>query len=203
MTLPELQLRLPDWVERALPPAGQPVGDVGARMRFVVELARQNVLRGTGGPFAAAVFDISAGRLVAPGVNVVVPARCSVAHAEIVACALAQQVYRSHDLGAAGLPACELVTSVEPCAMCLGAVTWSGVRRLVCGAREADARAVGFDEGSKPDAWVEELERLGIEVLRDIERVPARDVLESYARAGGPIYNGRGGSIRGRFPEAG
>jgi len=197
VTLPELRLLLPVWVERALPPAGQSIGDVAARMRFVVELARQNVLRSTGGPFAAAVFDIDSGRLVAPGVNVVVPARWSAAHAEIVACALAQQVRGSHDLGAAGLPACELVTSVEPCAMCLGAVTWSGVCRVVCGAREGDARAVGFDEGPKPAAWVEELERRGIEVVRDIERAAAREVLETYARGGGPIYNGRGGSPRG------
>jgi len=191
--LPELRLRLPDWVERMLPPRGQALGDVTARMRFAVELARQNVERGTGGPFAAAVFDGESGRLVAPGVNLVVPARWSGAHAEIVACALAQQVLGHHDLGSAGMPSCELVSSAEPCAMCLGAVPWSGVRRVVCGAREEDARAVGFDEGPKPADWVLELARRGIEVIRDVERDAAREVLRGYARRGGPIYNGRGG----------
>ena len=41
----------------------------------------------------------------------------------------------------------ELFTSCEPCAMCLGASLWSGVKRMVCGATKDDAQAIGFDEG--------------------------------------------------------
>ena len=122
-------------------------------MRLAVSLARENVRRGTGGPFGAAVFEARTGRLVAAGVSLVVPARWSGAHAEIVALALAQRALGTHDLGGPGMAPHELVTSVEPCAMCLGAVAWSGVRRLVCGAREAEARAIGFDEGPKPGRW--------------------------------------------------
>ena len=76
--------------------------------------------------------------------------------------------------------------------MCLGAVPWSGVRRLVCGAREEDAAAVGFDEGEKPAAWVAALERRGIAVVRDVCRRDAADVLKAYRAAGSPIYNGLG-----------
>jgi tRNA(Arg) A34 adenosine deaminase TadA len=160
-------------------------------MAFVIELARHNVANETGGPFGAAVFDLGSGRVLAAGVNVVVPAQCSSAHAEVVALSLAQKALNSHDLGAAGLPACELVTSTEPCAMCLGALVWSGVRSMVCGARDADARALGFDEGPKPADWQTELLNRGIEVSTDVHRVEAADVLRDYVAAGRPVYNGR------------
>lgn len=161
-------------------------------MRLAVELAETNARRGTGGPFGAAIFETS-GRLVAVGVNVVVPSACSFAHAEMMAIGIAQQRLGSYDLGGPNLPPHELVTSAEPCAMCLGAISWSGVRRVVCGARASDVREIGFDEGPRPADWIEELAARGIEVLRDVFRSEARDVLRHYAESGGPIYNARRG----------
>lgn len=160
-------------------------------MRLVVDLSRLNVEQGTGGPFAAAVFDRETKQLVAPGVNLVVSSKWSGGHGEMIAYAIAQQVAGTHDLGGPDMPAYELVTSTEPCAMCFGATPWSGIRRLVCGARDQDARSIGFDEGPKLDNWVEALETRGIEVVRDILREEARAVLSAYASNGGEIYNGR------------
>jgi tRNA(Arg) A34 adenosine deaminase TadA len=74
--------------------------------------------------------------------------------------------------------------------MCLGAVPWSGVVRLVCGARDEDARAIGFDEGDKPTDWPDLLRRRGIEVLRDVRRTQAAAVLRAYVEQGGELYNG-------------
>jgi tRNA(Arg) A34 adenosine deaminase TadA len=108
----------------------------------------------------------------------------------MVALALAHRVVGHFDLSADGIPR-ELVTSTEPCAMCYGAVPWSGVRRLVCGAREADAKAVGFDEGEKPAHWIGALETRGIDVVRDVLREDAAAVLRHYVEIGGVIYNGR------------
>lgn len=156
-------------------------------MAIVIELAEQNVAEG-GGPFGAAVFTAE-GMFVAPGINRVVPSAIPIAHAEIVAIGLAGQVIGTWDIATRGR--FELVTSTEPCAMCLGAVPWSGVEHLACGARDSDARAVGFDEGHKPSDWVRELEGMGIRVSRDVLRERASAVLQSYASAGGAIYNGR------------
>lgn len=187
-----LHIELPAWLAAAA--AGQgPLAADEARMAFVVALARRSVAEG-GGPFAAAVFESASGRLVAAGVNQVMAAHCSAAHAEILALSLAQQAVGRHELGAAGLPAHELVTSAEPCAMCLGAVVWSGVRRLVCGARDEDVRAIGFDEGAKPAGWPELLAGRGIAVRRDVLRAEAAAVLRDYAAMGGAIYNGRAGA---------
>lgn len=160
-------------------------------MDFIIRLARRNVQEGSGGPFGAGVFERDSGLLVAVGVNVVVTSRCSHAHAEMVALALAQQRRGTHDLAAAGLPAHELVTSCEPCAMCLGAIPWSGVKRVVCGARDEDARAIGFDEGAKPQYWRKSLQARGIEVLTDVLRPQAVAVLQHYSAADGMIYNAR------------
>jgi len=188
---PSLTLRLPAWLEQAASQDKRSFLTIEERMSYVIELSRLNVRHGTGGPFAAAIFRSDDGSLLASGVNLVLSARCSVLHAEVVALIAAQQKKRTHDLSSAELPVYELVTSTEPCAMCMGAVAWSGVRKLVCGARGSDAEETGFDEGQKPPAWAEALERRGILVVRDVCREQAAAVLKDYRAAGGVIYNPR------------
>jgi tRNA(Arg) A34 adenosine deaminase TadA len=167
-------------------PLGETYPTPSERMDLAIGLARRNVDEGTGGPFGAAVFEPESGQLVAAGVNLVVAGRAAILHAECVAMALAGQVRGSFDL--TGL---EMVTSTEPCAMCLGAVPWAGILRLVCGARHEDAAAIGFDEGDKPANWKEGLARRGIEVVVDLKRAEAAAVLSDYVATGGLIYNGR------------
>jgi tRNA(Arg) A34 adenosine deaminase TadA len=75
--------------------------------------------------------------------------------------------------------------------MCLGATPWSGVGRLVCAARDEDARSIGFDEGAKITDWVESLTIRGIKVRTDLMRQEAKAVLDLYAAQGGSIYNSR------------
>lgn len=193
MMFPTVDFELPGWVEELVgdPERGYPTEE--DRMRLAVELSRLNVEHGTGGPFGSAVFDLETKRLVAPGVNLVTTAGCSIAHAEMVAIMFAQRSIGSFDLGGSGQTVRELVASTEPCAMCFGATPWSGVRRLVCGARDEDARAIGFDEGPKLPEWKSALEERGIEVSRDVCREEAAAVLRYYAKSGGAIYNSRQG----------
>lgn len=188
-----ITLSLPPWLEKALPPPDAAFPAAEDRMRFVIGLAEQNISAGTGGPFAAAVFDGGAGRLIAAGVNLVTSLNSSIAHAEIIAIMVAQQRAETYDLGGRGLPPLELVTSTEPCAMCLGAIPWSGVQRLVCGATGEDVAGIGFDEGAKPADWQRELEVRGIVVVRNVCRAEAAAVLRRYAEKGGVIYNARQG----------
>lgn len=193
---PAVRLELPNWVADYLSKASEQTETPEQRMALVVSLARMNIQHGSGGPFAAAVFRLDTHALVVPGVNLVVPSRCSVAHAEMMALMLAEQIVGSHDLGATESPGYELVTSCEPCAMCLGAIVWSGIRQLVCGARETDATEIGFDEGPKPLQWVSTLQERGITILQDIQRGEARQVLQDYAKQDGMIYNGRQGTLK-------
>jgi tRNA(Arg) A34 adenosine deaminase TadA len=195
MNFPTFSFQLPAWLAGFLPPAETVYATAEARMKLVIDLAKQNIAHATGGPFGAAVFNMATGQLVAPGVNLVVPHNCAILHAEMVAITIAQQVLGHYDLGADGLPPCELVTSTEPCAMCFGAVPWSGVRRLVCGARDEDARAIGFDEGPKLLDWADHLTLRGIEVVRDVCRQEAAAVLQQYMATAGHIYNARQGDL--------
>jgi tRNA(Arg) A34 adenosine deaminase TadA len=188
-----ISITLPPWLQNTLDDVSEPYTSTEARMAFVIELSRKNIAHRTGGPFAAAVFDAGSGRLIAAGVNMVTLIGLSFAHAEMVAFAQAQAVLGGFDLGGDGMPACELVSSAEPCAMCMGAIPWSGVRSLVCGARDEDVRAVGFDEGAKRPDWADNLEARGIAVRRDVLRENAAAVLREYAAAGGIVYNGRKG----------
>ncbi|MCB1735455.1 MAG: nucleoside deaminase [Gammaproteobacteria bacterium] len=184
----QVSFELPDWVEdycRAYSRSEV----VDARMAYVIGAAAQNIENGTGGPFAAAVFEIETGALVSLGVNLVMPQGLSMLHAEMVAISLAQRKLGVHDLSSEGLPAYELVTSTEPCAMCFGAIPWSGVRRVVTGAVSQDARDIGFDEGDKPANWVESLQRRGIGVLREQQRGAAKAILDAYLQANGAVYS--------------
>jgi len=157
-------------------------------MRLAVALARRNVLEATGGPFGAVVFETETGRVVSAGVNLVIARRNSVLHAEVVAIMLAEARAGAYSL-AGGAGTRELVASCDPCAMCLGAVLWSGVGRLVTGASGEDAAAIGFDEGPVFAESYAYLERRGIDVVRGVLRDEARGVLELYRDRGGPVYN--------------
>ncbi len=84
-------LELPEWVDRVLENAPSVYPTIEARMQLAIELSRWNVQYETGGPFGAAIFNVQTNQLVAPGVNLVVSANCSIAHAEVLAIMLAQQ----------------------------------------------------------------------------------------------------------------
>jgi tRNA(Arg) A34 adenosine deaminase TadA len=188
--LPPLEVRidLPDWVPAAVDWERRYRTDE-EKMRLAVRLSRENVERGTGGPFGAAVLESASGRLVAVGTNSVVRLHNAVLHAEIVAVMLAQRRLGTYSLAAAGLPAHELVTSCDPCAMCLGAILWSGVRRVVCGAAREDATRLRFDEGPVFPQSYAYLEERGIAFVRGVCRDEARLVMELYRRRSGVIYN--------------
>jgi tRNA(Arg) A34 adenosine deaminase TadA len=177
-----LTFELPAWIDELVAAFARPLSEDAARMALTVQLSAENVARG-GGPFGGTVFH--GDRLLAAGVNQVLESGFSIAHAEIVALMRAQVV-----LGGAvtSPPPLTLYASTEPCCQCFGALIWAGVRRLVCGATTADAEAIGFDEGPKPDGWVQVLERRGITVQRELLRADARRVLQSYVDGGGVIY---------------
>ncbi len=77
------------------------------------------------------------GEIIAQGSNRPIAAADPTAHAEIVALRRAARKAANYRL-----PDCELFVTVEPCAMCLGAIVQARVRRLVYGAADPKAGAV-------------------------------------------------------------
>jgi len=192
MHLPaRVALQLPGWVEGAVDRERAYGGDAD-KVALAIALAARNIDEATGGPFGALVFGPD-DRVVAAGVNVVLPQSTSLAHAETMAYMLAQQ-----SLGRARINIDDhdrpcgpytLATSAQPCCQCYGATIWAGVDRLLIGARSDDVHELTeFDEGPLPRDWTGELARRGIEVVRDIARDRARDVLARYGSGGGRRY---------------
>jgi tRNA(Arg) A34 adenosine deaminase TadA len=176
-------IAVPPWVDDLAVEFAGSLETEDGRMALAIALSAHNVARG-GGPFGAAVFLGS--KLVATGVNLVLDSGLTIAHAEIVAMMRAQRALGARPDPGAG--PYTLVASTEPCCQCFGALVWSGIRHLVCGASTGDAEAIGFDEGPKPEAWVQSLESRGITVTQRVRREEARRVLDEYARRGGVIY---------------
>lgn len=181
------ELVLPHWLESFVKDWSEPLETSEQRMRLAVSLSAENVRHGTGGPFGAIVVEDRNSNLMAVGVNLVTTAELSIAHAEVVAISLAQSANNNWNLGHES--DVQLVTSCEPCAMCFGAVPWSGVSSLLWGASKDDAEAAGFDEGDKPVEWAQLLENRNIRTKGGILAEEAAAVLKNYAKKAGVIYH--------------
>ena len=107
-------------------------------LRHAVRLAEHNVGDG-GGPFGAVI--VRDGVLLASGTNQVTSTLDPTAHAEVVAIRAACQ--RVDDFRLTG---CVLVSSCEPCPLCLSAALWARIDRVVYAADRDDAAAAGFDD---------------------------------------------------------
>ena len=108
-------------------------------MKRAIQLARQGMNRGDGGPFGAVV--VRDGESIGEGWNRVVGTNDPTAHGEITAIrdACAQ-------IGTYDLHGCEIHTTGQPCPMCLGAIHWARIERIFYGFRIEDAAAIGFDD---------------------------------------------------------
>lgn len=101
--------------------------------------AEENISDG-GGPFGAVIA--SHGKVLATAGNRVVADHDPTAHAEVQAIRIAAGALGTHDLSD-----CVIYASCEPCPMCLGAIYWAGIRRIVYASDRHRASAAGFDDG--------------------------------------------------------
>ena len=117
-----------------------PVGPEHERfMRRAIELSREGMRDGCGGPFAAVV--VKDGRIVGEGTNQVTSANDPTAHAEVVAIREA-----CRELGTYSLEGADIYASCEPCPMCLAAIYWAHLSRVFYANTTADAAKIGFDD---------------------------------------------------------
>ncbi len=108
-------------------------------LRQAIALAIENVELGKGGPFGAVI--VKNNEIVATGSNVVTLTHDPSAHAEISAIRNACK-----KLNTFHLEDCVMYSSCQPCPMCLGAIYWAHLDRLVFAADKKQAEAAGFDD---------------------------------------------------------
>ncbi|MDA3629301.1 nucleoside deaminase [Saccharopolyspora oryzae] len=114
-------------------------------MAQAIDLATTNVAAG-GGPFGALV--VRDGEVIATGTNKVTVDLDPTAHAEVTAIRNACRA-----LGTFKLDGCVLVTSCEPCPMCLASALWARVDRVLFAADRDDAADAGFDDRAFYDVF--------------------------------------------------
>ena len=107
-------------------------------LKQAIKLAGKGIRKG-GGPFGAII--VKQGKIIARANNRVVLSHDPTAHAEILAIRKASKVLNTHDLSE-----CVLYASCEPCPMCLGAVYWAGIRKVVYASDRSDAAVSGFSD---------------------------------------------------------
>jgi tRNA(Arg) A34 adenosine deaminase TadA len=109
-------------------------------LTHAARLSRERMEQGLGGPFGAVIVD-AAGAVVAEGWNLVTTANDPTAHAEVTAIRRACEALGTFDLSGH-----TIYSSCEPCPMCLAAVYWARLSRLVFANTRAEAAAIGFDD---------------------------------------------------------
>jgi guanine deaminase len=115
-------------------------------MREAINLSRENIRKGNGGPFAAVI--VKNGTVISRGTNLVTSTNDPTAHAEIVAI---REACRT--IGSFQLEGCDIYTSCEPCPMCLGAIYWARPRSVYFANTRDDAAGIGFDDRSIYDEF--------------------------------------------------
>lgn len=108
-------------------------------MRTAIDLARQGMNSGQGGPFGCII--VQGNEIIGQGCNAVTSTNDPTAHAEVVAIRNACNHLQLHQL-----TGCELYTSCEPCPMCMGAIYWARPDKVFFGGTRFDAAFAGFDD---------------------------------------------------------
>ena len=128
------------------------------------------------GPFYAELYDEHYNFVVGAS-NSVVETRCALNHAEMNTLKLAFDKYKNYNLAPYNLT---LFVNAEPCIMCLGAIMWSGVNKIIFSVPSSEVeRITGFDEGFKPN-WFEEMKNRKVHNKPEINWDLARHTLVNF-----------------------
>jgi guanine deaminase len=103
-----------------------------------LDIAIEGIPEG-GGPFGAVIAKD--GKILSEAYNEVVNSNDPTSHAEILAIRRACK-----SIGSYTLDGCTLYTSCEPCPMCLGALYWAGISRVIYASDRKDAADAGFSD---------------------------------------------------------
>ena len=108
-------------------------------LRQAIAIAREGVQRDRGGPFGAVI--VKDGKILGQGNNGVTSTNDPTAHAEVTAIRHACQQIEDFQL-----PGATIYSSCEPCPMCLAAIYWARLDRVVYACTRTDAADIGFDD---------------------------------------------------------
>ena len=145
-------------------------------MRAAIEKAREGIAAGQS-PFGSAI--VRDGKIVAATHNTVWLDGDPTAHAEVNNIRAAARALCTIDLSG-----CDLYATCEPCPMCLSAIHWAKIRRVVYGAAIADAAAAGFSELRVEAKRLAEMGGSPLRVESGLLTPECRALFDEFRRAG-------------------
>jgi tRNA(Arg) A34 adenosine deaminase TadA len=145
-------------------------------MRMAIEKTREGIASGQS-PFGAIL--VKDGAVVASTHNTVWRDNDPTAHAEVNCLRRAATV-----LGTIALHGCTLYSTCEPCPMCLAAIHWAKVDRVVFGASIDDAAGAGFGELRVAAGALAEMGGSPLRVEGGLLREECAALFDEWKRAG-------------------
>ena len=136
-------------------------------MKIAKDLADQNLITNSGGPFGAVI--VKDGKIVGKGSNHVLENNDPTAHAEIIAIREASKTLNTYDLSG-----CELYTTCYPCPMCLSAIIWANIKKVYYGNTKEDAANIGF----RDDMIYDYIKNNGN--LLDLENIDREETIKTF-----------------------
>lgn len=145
-------------------------------MRAAIRKAQDGIQLGQS-PFGSAI--VKDGQIVAATHNTVWRDCDPTAHAEVNCIRAASKA-----LGTIALTGCELYSTTEPCPMCLSAIHWAKIDRVVFGAVIADAAAAGFCELYVDAKVLAEMGKSPLKVESGLLRAECADLFQQWLNSG-------------------
>jgi tRNA(Arg) A34 adenosine deaminase TadA len=149
-------------------------------MRLAIRKAQEAIAAGQS-PFASAI--LRGGDVVAVTHNTVWRDTDPTAHAEVNCIRAAAAALRT-----IALRGCTLFSTAEPCPMCLSAIHWAKIDRVVYGAAITDATAAGFSELAVAARTLAELGHSPVRVEGGLLRDECAALFDQWRAAGGKPY---------------
>ena len=145
-------------------------------MKLAIAKTREGITAGQS-PFGSVI--VKGGRVVASTHNTVWRDTDPTAHAEVNCLRAAARA-----LGTIDLAGCTLFSTCEPCPMCLAAIHWAKVDRVVFGASIDDAATAGFAELHVAAATLAEMGRSPLIVEGGLLRAECAQLFVEWKQAG-------------------
>ncbi len=140
-------------------------------LELAISIAEEGIINGHG-PFGAVIVKDDV--VVSQAINSVTLNNDPTAHAEVMAIRMAAE-----NMGTPDLEGCVIYASCEPCPMCLGAIYWAGIKKVVYAAGRDDAAGAGFNDRFIYDEIALDPVDRKLEFL-NINHPKARDLFEKW-----------------------
>jgi guanine deaminase len=145
-------------------------------MRLAIRTAQEGIAAGQS-PFGSVI--VRGGQVIAATHNTVWRDGDPTAHAEVNCIREAARALQT-----IFLHGCELFSTTEPCPMCLSAIHWAKIDRVVYGASIGDAAAAGFAELYVDAKLLAELGKSPVRVESGLLREECADLFSQWQKAG-------------------